>query len=112
MKFDFKITTWERVTVEDSENESNVLKAIKEGKINSADDVFYFLEDRGELGLINAYCKVLEDTSEQMSVNENGGNATIEVIEGTETIFTNQNKKDKEEDRRPWIYQPYKPKQR
>ena len=45
MDFDFKVTTWERVFVEE-ENQEEVLKLIKEGKITSANDIFdYFTID-------------------------------------------------------------------
>ena len=50
MKFDFKITTWERVTVRE-ENEQEVLQAIKEGKIESAQDIFDFLADKGDMNI-------------------------------------------------------------
>lgn len=80
MKFDFKVTTWERLTVP-QEDEQRVLEGIKDGSITSGDDIY---------GLnIDAECETLFETGEQMSVKENGGCATIEVLEDTETIYTN-----------------------
>ena len=85
MKFDFKITTWERVTVRE-ENEQEVLQAIKEGKIESAQDIFDFLADKGDM---NIECEKLSDVDEQMSVEDNDGASTIEVVDNGKTIFSN-----------------------
>ena len=80
MEFEFKITTWECVTV-DEEQEEKVLQAIKEGKVNSASDIFNLVDD--------AYCEQLTETEEQMSVEENGGFATIEVREDGDVVWGN-----------------------
>ena len=85
MKFDFKITTWERVTVRE-ENEQEVLQAIKEGKIESAQDIFDFLADKGDM---NIECEKLTDVDEQMSVEDNDGASTIGVVDNGKTIFSN-----------------------
>jgi hypothetical protein len=86
MDFDFKITTWERVNVSE-EHEQEVLQAIKEGKITSANDVFDFLADKGDM---NIECIKLTETDEQMTVEENGGCSTIEVIDNGKEIFNNE----------------------
>jgi len=85
MKFDFKITTWERVTVRE-ENEEEVLQAIKNGKIESANDIYDFLADKEN---INIECEILTEVDEQMSVEDNGGASTIEVVDAGKTIFYN-----------------------
>lgn len=85
MKFDFKITTWERVTVKE-ENEQEVLQAIKNGKIESANDIYDFLADKGD---INIECEILTEVDEQMSVEDNDGASTIEVVDAGKTIFSN-----------------------
>lgn len=85
MDFDFKITTWERVTVSEDQEEK-VLQAIKEGKIESAEDVFNFLAEEGDM---NVECRKLDDCDEQMTVEENGGSATIEVFDGLKPIYKN-----------------------
>jgi hypothetical protein len=85
MKFDFKITTWERVTVSE-EYEQEVLQAIKDGKIESANDIFDFLADKGDM---NIECEKLADVDEQMSVEDNDGASTIEVVDAGKTIFYN-----------------------
>jgi len=84
MEFDFKITTWERVTVS-KENEEKVLEALKSNKISSADDVYNLLEEDG-----NIDCNVLFECNELMTLEENGGRSTIEVIDDLgETVFKN-----------------------
>jgi hypothetical protein len=85
MEFDFKITTWERVKVS-KEQEEKVLQAIKDGKVNSANDIFNLL---GEEGDMNVDCQKLDNVEEQMTVEENGGNSTIEVREGGEYLYHN-----------------------
>lgn len=81
MHVDFKITTWERVEIPEG-MEEQVLKAIKEGKIVSANDIWN-----------EAYHEELDciklDIEEQMTVEENGGASTIEVIENEKTIYQN-----------------------
>lgn len=83
MEFDFKITTWERVTVS-KENEAKVLQALKNNEINSANDIYNLLEEDS-----NIHCDTLLDVSEQMYVEDNGGSATIEVFENGEMLFNN-----------------------
>jgi hypothetical protein len=80
MDFDFKITTWERVTV-NTEDEQRVLDGIKDGSIRTAQDIFTAVGD--------ANLKKLDEVDETMSVSENGGCSTIEVAENGEVIFKN-----------------------
>lgn len=83
MDFDFKVTTWERVTVPE-EHEEQVLRLIKEGEITSAEDVFKYEFD--------ANCNKLDDTDVQMTPDENGGNSTIEVVgDNGSHVFWNGN---------------------
>ena len=82
MEFDFKITTWERVKVK-KENEQKVLDGIKDGSITCANDIFTIDS--------NADAQPLHEVDEQMTVKENGGSPTIEVLSDDETIFTNNN---------------------
>ena len=70
MDFDFKVTTWERVSVA-PEHEEQLLRLIKEGTITSASGVFEYFD---------ADCNKLDDCDEQMAVDENGGSSTIEVV--------------------------------
>jgi 23S rRNA G2445 N2-methylase RlmL len=81
MQFDFKVTAWERVNV-DEKDEQKILQLIKEGKINSSADIFNHCD--------SASFEMIAETEEQMSVEENGGSSTIEVLDGQETIYTNE----------------------
>lgn len=86
MQFDFKITTWQRVSVS-KENENKVLDAIKTGELNTASDVFNFL---AELGDHNVSVENLLDTETEMTLEDNQGWSTISVIdEEGQSIFEN-----------------------
>jgi hypothetical protein len=71
MNFDFKITTWERVTVPEV-HEEKILEGIKKGEITSANDIFNILNE--------ADYTIIPEVEEQMTVEENGGSSTIEVM--------------------------------
>ena len=85
MQIDFKITTWERITVP-KELEQEVIKAIASEEITCADDLIeMFGDDCFNEG-------ILSDVSQQMSIEENDHNATIEVPNDKgDTIFDNVN---------------------
>ena len=85
MQIDFKITTWERITIP-QELEQEVIKAIQNEEISSADDLIEMFGDE----CFNE--GILSDVSQQMSIEENDHNATIEVINDKgNTIFDNVN---------------------
>ena len=86
MQFDFKVTSWQRITVS-QEQEEKVLDAIKRGEINTASDVYNFLGDEGDM---NVNSETLLETETEMTLEDNGGFSTIEVIgdEG-ESLFKN-----------------------
>jgi hypothetical protein len=85
MQIDFKITTWERITIP-QELEQEVLKAIQNEEISSADDLIEMFGDE----CFNE--GILSDVNQQMSIEENDYNATIEVINDKgNTIFDNVN---------------------
>jgi hypothetical protein len=81
MDFDFKVTTWERIRVP-KEKEQEVLKAIEDGKVTCANDIYGICDD-AELHEIDGLA------SEQMSIEENDGQSTIEVEEDGETLYQN-----------------------
>ena len=86
MEIDFKITTWERVTIP-QELEKEVLKAIENEEITCSDDLIelFGFEDC-------FYEGILSDVSAQMTVEQNGQKATIEVLNDKgDTIFDNLN---------------------
>jgi len=81
MHIDFKITTWDRVHIL-SQDEEEVRLAIKNGELTSQ-------QDFSILGIEGSWEK-LDDVDEQMSVEENSGNATVEVWENNdERIYKN-----------------------
>jgi len=85
MQIDFKITTWERITIP-QELEQEVIKAIQNEEITSADDLIEMFGDE----CFNE--GILSDVSQQMSIEENDHNATIEIINDKgNTIFDNVN---------------------
>jgi hypothetical protein len=85
MQIDFKITTWERISVPQELQEA-VTKAIANEEITCADDLIeMFGDDCFNEG-------ILSDVSQQMTIEENDHNATIEVINDKgDTIFDNVN---------------------
>ena len=85
MQVDFKITTWERITVPQELQEA-VIKAIANESITNADDLIEMFGDDC------FYEGIITDVSQQMSIDENDGNATIEVLDDKgNTIFDNVN---------------------
>ena len=80
---DFKITVWERVTIDD-DKVADVIERIKSGEITTSNELFDCLGDDC------TYEGTIDDTIEQMSPLENDNQPTIEVLNGDyETVFTN-----------------------
>ena len=84
--FDFKITAWERVTI-DEQYEEELLEAIKKGEVQTSNDVYYWAESKGG---IDIDCEVLDETVESMSLADNGNQATIDVMEEGESVWDNE----------------------
>ena len=81
---DFKITIWERVYIDDDKIDM-VVEKIKNGEVVSSDDMYTQFEDR-----VAIHNEVMYDTGEQMTLDENGGNSTIEVYNGNhDDVYTN-----------------------
>jgi len=82
-QIDFKVTVWERVTIDDDKLD-DVIARIKDGTIISSNDLFDCLDDDC------TYEGIIDDTIEEMLPIENDNQSTIEVLNGEgETIFTN-----------------------
>lgn len=83
MHVDFKITIWERSAIP-QDLEPMVREMLKNGKITSANDLHAAFDDQ-------ISTDTMYDTSEQMSVEDNGGFTTIEAFEGEweEAFFKN-----------------------
>jgi hypothetical protein len=73
MYIDFKITTWERIHIEDESIKDKIVTALKSGKITSADDVYELDKDANR--------ELLYDVEEQMTIEENDGFSTIEAYD-------------------------------
>ena len=82
---DFKVTIWERVYFDDADIEK-VAEKIKNGIVSSSEDMFTEFEDR-----VAYDSEFLLETCEQMSIEENGNQSTIELLNSEgETICTNE----------------------
>jgi len=83
MKVDFKIETWESVEIP-IEKEAIVLKALTDGKIQTANDLIDLLGDDAD------YKGMIPEIEQQMLPVENDGQATIEFInDDGDIIFDN-----------------------
>lgn len=82
MHIDFKQTTWERAFVK-KEDEEDVLKVFKNDKINDSSDLTCYTDVDEWENLI--------DTGEQMTVEENKGNATIEIFMNKGQLIPTEN---------------------
>ena len=83
---DFKVTVWERVTIDD-DKVADVIERIKSGEITTSNELFDCLDDDC------TYEGTIDDTMEQMTPEDNNNQSTIEVLnENGETIFTNVEK--------------------
>jgi hypothetical protein len=88
MFIDYKTTVWERFEIED-EHKDLLLEFLKENPKASAMDIWNWYSDNGG----DPHCETIEGTSEEMSVEENGGSSTIEIVSetfnGNEMIYQN-----------------------
>ena len=80
---DFKVTSWERVYVDD-DNIDMVIDKIKSGEVSSSDDIY----TEFEVGVAIS-SEILLETVESMTVEENDGQSTIEVYRNNEDVYTN-----------------------
>lgn len=80
---DFKITTWERCVIHKRDAET-VLEALKNGEITDAASLYDFTNPID--------WETLNDISEQIPVDENEGNATIEVYDENRGIIWDNSK--------------------
>ena len=88
LEFVFKITTQECVTVP-VEYQDEVLEQVMAGKIDTANGIYNYIYEK--YGDCNVQCNEVENAQEQMSVLENGGCPTIEVLDNGEDVWDNGN---------------------
>jgi hypothetical protein len=84
MFIDYKTTVWERFEIED-ENKDLLLEFLKENPEASAMDIWNWYSDNGG----DPHCETIEGTSVEMSVEENGGSSTIEILLNDQILFEN-----------------------
>ena len=77
-RINFKVTSWEGVEIPD-EHLDEVLAALENGAIMTSSDLVEFVDD---LGGYSEY-EMIPESETQLTVEENGGDATIEVIGGS-----------------------------
>lgn len=77
MNIHIKQTIWEEIKVgEMTAEQEEALKELVDDEYVTKDDIQYFL-DQNEIEIIKS--KLLEDSLEGITVEENGDNATVEV---------------------------------
>jgi hypothetical protein len=82
MNVDFKITTWERVEINE-ELEKKVLAELQKGKIKSANDLIEFMGEGSS--------EIIDETSDQMSLTDNKGQRTIDFLDDSgESVYSNE----------------------
>jgi hypothetical protein len=86
MHIDFKIITWERVEIPE-EKEEEVLELLKQGKIQSSNDIFENIEEEW----IGLSYDVIAETEQQISIEENKGYSTIQAYGENDAVPVWQN---------------------
>lgn len=90
INIDFKVTAWERVSIDDKEKAKEVLTMMESGTIKTANDLIGFLGKDGDDSY--EYEGILLETDTQMTPEENNGRATIEVRDEEVYIWDNVDK--------------------
>lgn len=80
MNFDFKITTWERVTVPEH-MEQDIKAKIESGEITTANHIHDYCEEAETNGI--------DGVEGEVSLEDNGGFNTIEVMVDGDVIWGN-----------------------
>ena len=88
MNVDFKISVWERVSISDANKtqKNNIKNAIKSGEISTSQDLFDYCTEND---IPCSFDGNIDETEQKLSLEENDGYSTIEIIDDGETIFTN-----------------------
>ena len=77
MQIDFKITTWERVEIEDEFVLEQIKSRLEDGTIHSSNSLIDYCENNN----INCeYRGIVLETEHQLTLEENNGEATIEIL--------------------------------
>lgn len=80
---DIKFSIWERIKFDNEEQMLDVMEKLKTGELRTGLDVMDYLE---------VYSEPLDDTSEELTPEENNSNPTLEIIDDEgEIIWNNTN---------------------
>lgn len=80
MYLDIKNTVWERVHFDSIEQMNEVIDLLKRGKLHSGNDVCEHLDKSTEW---------IDETSEELSVEDNNGLSTMDIIVEGKTVWEN-----------------------
>ena len=84
MFIDYKTTIWERFEIED-ENKDLLLAFLKDNPEAGPSDIYvWYCQNGGD-----PQPEAIIETSEEMSVEDNGGSSTIEILLNDQIIFQN-----------------------
>jgi len=89
MKIDYKITTWERFDISD-EHEEELREFMKKNPQADAMDVYHWACDNG----FEPEVKKIDGVDKILNPEDNGGQATLEILLNEKTIFSNEKKLD------------------
>jgi len=81
MHIDFKVITWYKCEVPDEYNDA-VVQALKDGKITCSDDISDYADDLEWIELT--------ECQEEMTIEDNDGQATIEAYVDDHLVYTNE----------------------
>lgn len=90
---DSKITIWDRFSLDDEHKEA-LQEFLQENPDTLASDISDWASELG----IDGEHETLTDTGDEMTPDENGGEATVEISMGDATLWTNATKKNSTED--------------
>lgn len=77
MQIDFKITTWERVEIEDNALLEEIKSKLEDGTIHSSNSLIDYCNNNN----INCeYMGIILETEHQLTPEENNGEVTIEIL--------------------------------
>ncbi len=93
MEVDFKITTWERVTIDDDSKLEEIKTKLEDKTIQTSNDLIAYCESNN---IDVSFEGTVFEAEEQITTEENSGCATIEVLvtKGSSigTVWTNEPK--------------------
>jgi len=85
MTIEYKTTVWQRFEIED-EHEESLLRFLKENPKTSGLDIYnYYCDEIGG----DPYCETIDETSQEISVDENNGYSTLGILLGEQVLFQN-----------------------